>query len=379
MIAAGAAIICLVMFFAIWSSNFFKQNLLQKDVKISNEEQKDKNKKYFSPIGYKRIKTKINNNPQIINILTIDLNRKDVEVKPILAHDQIHGFETTSSMIQRKKGYAGVNGSFFDVYGQPFGLVVVDNKVLASSQHYPVFGIDKNNRGFFKEVSMDIELDLGDRKVKINRLNRLPSKNDITVLTSEFGSTTRMSRRSFNIIIENNIIKRIFWSNRPVDIPKEGLVVVATGIKTRKLQNLKSGQSAKVLITFRPNLDIKNAIECGAWLIRDGKKVVPKYDPWIGYTNTREPRTALGLTPKNKLILITVDGRQPGRSVGFTGDELADYMLKLGVINAGFLDGGGSTAMYLNGKIVNTPSFQGRERSVGNAIGIFVSGFQDNY
>ena len=48
--------------------------------------------------------------------------------------------------------------------------------------------------------------------------------------------------------------------------------------------------------------------------------------------------------------------------------ELADYLLSIGAVDAMNLDGGGSTTMFLDGKVVNTPSDKEGERKVGDAI-----------
>ena len=66
--------------------------------------------------------------------------------------------------------------------------------------------------------------------------------------------------------------------------------------------------------------------------------------------------------------MVTVDGRQPGVSVGMNLYELADYLLSIGAVDAMNLDGGGSTTMFLDGKVVNTPSDKEGERKVGDAI-----------
>jgi exopolysaccharide biosynthesis protein len=66
--------------------------------------------------------------------------------------------------------------------------------------------------------------------------------------------------------------------------------------------------------------------------------------------------------------MISVDGRQPGVSVGMNLNELAEYLLSLGAVDAMNLDGGGSTTMFLDGKVVNTPSDKEGERKVGDAI-----------
>ena len=62
-----------------------------------------------------------------------------------------------------------------------------------------------------------------------------------------------------------------------------------------------------------------------------------------------------------------VDGRQKKR-VGMNFEEMADFLLSLGVTNAINLDGVGSTTMVVKGKVVNSPSDKTGERPVANSI-----------
>jgi hypothetical protein len=66
-----------------------------------------------------------------------------------------------------------------------------------------------------------------------------------------------------------------------------------------------------------------------------------------------------------------VDGRQPGVSVGMSLFMLSDLLLELGAIDAMNLDGGGSTTMVIQNKLVNKPSDQTGERPVSDAILVF--------
>jgi exopolysaccharide biosynthesis protein len=50
-----------------------------------------------------------------------------------------------------------------------------------------------------------------------------------------------------------------------------------------------------------------------------------------------------------------------------TYQELADYMNKLGCVEAMSLDGGGSTTFWAYGQVMNNPS-EGRERGMANAL-----------
>ena len=60
---------------------------------------------------------------------------------------------------------------------------------------------------------------------------------------------------------------------------------------------------------------------------------------------------------ENYFFFIEVDGRQNKLSAGMTLAELSDYMLKLGCTDALNLDGGGSSTIWLNGKVMNSPCF----------------------
>lgn len=84
------------------------------------------------------------------------------------------------------------------------------------------------------------------------------------------------------------------------------------------------------------------------------------------------PRTAFGLdTVRNRLCLFVVDGRQQRWSKSFPSREMAELLKKEGCDQVGQFDGGGSTTMWLDGRVVNRPSDLLGERPVGS--GVFLS------
>ena len=83
----------------------------------------------------------------------------------------------------------------------------------------------------------------------------------------------------------------------------------------------------------------------------------------------RHPRTGVGAdTDLDRLWMVVVDGRQEPRSAGMTLLELARLMASLGVDEAINLDGGGSSAMLLRGRLANRPSDASGERRVANSL-----------
>jgi hypothetical protein len=84
-------------------------------------------------------------------------------------------------------------------------------------------------------------------------------------------------------------------------------------------------------------------------------------------TSARPPRTVIGSTADNKIILFVCDGRQ-AHSDGATLVELAQILKGLGCVNALNLDGGGSSAIIAGNSLLNKPS-DGSERAVPSVVG----------
>lgn len=85
----------------------------------------------------------------------------------------------------------------------------------------------------------------------------------------------------------------------------------------------------------------------------------------------RHPRTAVGYDPASgRLWLAVVDGRQSPHSAGMTLPELAALFEALGAGEAVNLDGGGSSALVVNGTVRNRPSDEAGERAVVNALAL---------
>jgi hypothetical protein len=87
----------------------------------------------------------------------------------------------------------------------------------------------------------------------------------------------------------------------------------------------------------------------------------------------RHPRTAVGQLSDGRLVLVVVDGRQPGYSVGMTTFEMAQTMVRLGAVRAMQLDSGGSSTLAFDATVLNRPS-DGKERPISTALMLFYYG-----
>lgn len=107
----------------------------------------------------------------------------------------------------------------------------------------------------------------------------------------------------------------------------------------------------------------------GPALLLDGTVAVSA-DEEVGKAMASNPRTAIGIVDDLHYVFVVSDGRTE-ESEGLSLSELAGFMNTLGVTTAYNLDGGGSSTMYFNGKVINQPTTSGRnikERSVSDIV-----------
>ncbi|HYK77048.1 MAG TPA: phosphodiester glycosidase family protein [Daejeonella sp.] len=125
---------------------------------------------------------------------------------------------------------------------------------------------------------------------------------------------------------------------------------------------------------WEQNLDAQSIMVSGPLLILNNQ--TESLDTANAFNKTRHPRSAIAVKKNKRVLLITVDGRHEN-SAGMSLFELSKLMRWLGAREGINLDGGGSTALWVNNQpengVVNYPSdnkawdHQG-ERKVANVI-----------
>jgi hypothetical protein len=154
-------------------------------------------------------------------------------------------------------------------------------------------------------------------------------------------------------------------------MPRRGDVILATGrSSTGAAANAIRALTPGTVVSLTWSLgwaDVATSIGGMPLLVQNGKVGGNVYCG--GSFCDPNPRTGIGYTATGKILLVTVDGRQPGWSVGMTMTRFAQAMIGLGAVNAVNLDGGGSTTMWARGQgLVNHPSDWSGERAVSSAV-----------
>ncbi|MCE5199364.1 MAG: phosphodiester glycosidase family protein [Armatimonadota bacterium] len=332
--------------------------------------------------------------PLIVNILKIDPANPSVHIKAAIGQDVVFtdtatkGRETISSITGRKSALAGVNADYFPFTGDPLGACIVDGELISEpSMNRVMFGLLKNQRVIFDNPILNAKLIFNSGiNRQIDGINRIRETNQVIVYTEAFGATTQNKYKATDVIaVSDNLpvqigkpmrfmIKEVLSDAINTPIPKGGVIISAGGAAGDFIKaNAKVGDEISMRFDFySPNgcdwTLAEQAVGGGPWLLKDGQISIDYKDEEFkrDFSTTTHPRTALGLTALNELLLVTVDGRQP-MSKGMSLTDLANLMKQLGARNAINLDGGGSTTMSIKGAVINSPS-EGDERPVADAL-----------
>lgn len=111
------------------------------------------------------------------------------------------------------------------------------------------------------------------------------------------------------------------------------------------------------------NAGIEAAVEFGPYLIVNGKNQITNSN-----SGGIHPRTAIGQRQDGTFIFVVIDGRRPGYSLGTNLLELQNIFNRYEAYNAANLDGGSSSTMCYNGKVINRTSTPAGERYLPNAF-----------
>jgi hypothetical protein len=306
-------------------------------------------------------------------------------LKPVLSNESIVARETVSSMQKRlvmEATSVGVNGDYFArADGRPSGILLRDG-VLATPP---------NSARSSAGVTLDGLLDVrrigfrgtwrgtGERRV-LDSLNKAPRSDGTSLFTPDWGAVTpRLAGAVFATLDafppatpNTDIVVPVASVTRAPSarIAPGTAVLVARGDAAAKLEaEAQPGTELTLRLALRPDWSVvSDAIGGGPLLVRDG---VPVYRANEGFTTSqlapRGPRTAVGQRADGGVVLLTTDGRQPGLSVGMTNFELAQTLVRYGVVRGMALDGGGSSTIAFEGTVLNSPS-DGRERAVSTAL-----------
>jgi hypothetical protein len=319
-------------------------------------------------------------------------------IEVVVAHalDAAIGLETTRDLARRRGAIAAINGGFFRVSGalagESEGVLVVDGRLLSEPDRGRAgvaFVLDADGRaralfdrlGFCAGLELAEEMGESSAPIAVDGIDRERRTGEVILYTPELHLTTLTGSGGVEVIARQSIVSEVRRERGSSPIPADGVVLSFDSSAAAEAARLRPGMEIGIDTRLLPLAGdpgglwelASGALGAGPLLLAGGRRVLDPARESISrvFTESRHPRTAVAARADGSLFFVTVDGRQPGTSVGMTLAELTDFLLSLGATDAVNLDGGGSTTMVVRGETVNDTSDPTGDRANGDAILLF--------
>ncbi len=169
-----------------------------------------------------------------------------------------------------------------------------------------------------------------------------------------FGSAIGISKKRYADVAwlyTDSSKKFAYASQRPLQVTKDSNTRVSLNDFLSQLPPLAGIATRDMKMHIRWKM--QTAVGGGPVLLQNGEIKVTNNEElkFAGKAiDDKHPRTAMGYTRDNKLIILVVEGRNTDKAEGATLTQMAQIFKDLGCWEALNLDGGGSSCMLVNGK-----------------------------
>ena len=322
--------------------------------------------------------------PWVAHVATVVLAAAS-SPEPVLSQDRLAGVEPLVAMTRRAGAVLGINGDYFLPSGRPVHLHANDGQLVQTPTVLGrAFGLDAAGTTFtmgHPDVRTTVTGPAG--SAPLTRMNNgAPAGGALAGYTAagwplesplDEQCYALLKPAGAPVVRPDGAVQTSMRAGTPrcggprPALPTTGTLVAAEpfGVGASFLRSLTTDAP----VTTATQLGFPGAVDAlggNPRLVVDGAVAAAEVDG-AGEFFGRHSRTAVGVTADGRLLLVVVDGRQPGYSRGMTLRELAELLQRLGAVQAMNLDGGGSSEMVVNGLPANRPS-DGRGRGIANAL-----------
>ena len=349
--------------------------------------------------GLSYTNTRIRGVPWSIHVVRFERTNTLYRIQTAHAEGKAIGVDTLSGQVAGSNGKQGtvvaaINGDFYErngpYAGAPHGVQVTEGELLSGPSGSSSFWTDSQGQPHLGKVESHFQVVWPDGTSTAFGLNEDRRGDKLELYTPALGTSTH-TYRGREITLEPDGTGQWLplqlgqvYAARVRGISNTGntriepgtMVLSAEPALFNRLPSIAVGAKLQLRTTSIPALlGIRAAISGGPVLVANGQRRRTLSSHSFGYESgsmaARHPRSAVGWN-QSYFYLVVVDGRQPNLSIGMTMDELSDFMVRLGCEEAMNLDGGGSTTLWYDGQVRNSPC-ERAERDISNCL-IIVKG-----
>ena len=273
---------------------------------------------------------------------------------------------------------AGINGDF----PRPGGIFMTGGMLVRPPlQTRSSIGVDASGSLHVDRVKFAGTWKGTGQRRPLTGSNQTPGAGQVVLFTPSWGAPVPLVPGAAEVTLESFPVTRPNTDlGAPVTavgagggetIPPTGAVLMATGSAAASLQaEAPVGTQLTTRLILQPAWDgVGGALGGGPVLVRNGKAVFRSFEDFTNdQVASRTPRAGVGQLADGRIVLVAVDGNQPGYSAGMTSFELAQTLQQLGAVTAAGLEPGGAVTAAFDGRLLGRPSDAGGERAVKEAL-----------
>ena len=334
------------------------------------------------------IHRQILDNGVLTNILAISPDAADI--RPYRALSAGIGTESLMSLAQRHKAFAAINGGFFEMVGtfrgESVGALKIDGEWISEpEQGRAVIGfrtVDGKIESYIDRIVLRQELVLPNGvTVPIDGMNRNRGRNELVIYRPRFHIVTLTTPNGVEVIVRNGEVTGIYDRQGSSRIPEDGYILSASGKKHGDLlAHIKQGDAVQIRETVIPervgdsNLwaSFVHIIGGGPLLLRN--QISPSTQAYEregfdqAFHSFWHPRTAIGKKADGTLLFVTITAAEAGVRRGVMLPRLSELFLEWGATDALNLDGGNSSMLVIQGKVVSVKQVDSTKSRSGEQL-----------
>lgn len=333
--------------------------------------------------------------PAPISVSLLRLDPLKVRLSSLLSNEQVMYAEQVLPMAERANAVAAVNAGFFNINnGEPVGLLKVAG-VLVSDTPVTKGAVaiwappEGRTELVFDQIAVRIDLRIGEGEqalvMGVDGVDTTRARGKLMLYTPKYHEHTDTAANGMEWVLRGMplTVTEVRRDVGKTVIPGDGYVLSYGGLELpAELKRLQVGTPVQLSTHWTTvngldaaRLDTADHVVNGAGLLRvRGRQMTSWENERLSsqtFVDNRHPRTVIGVDRRGDIWLAVVDGRQTA-SVGMNFADLQRLADRLQLTDALNLDGGGSSTMVVQGKVVNRPSDAAGPRAVSDAIGVFV-------
>ncbi|WDF49694.1 phosphodiester glycosidase family protein [Paenibacillus sp. KACC 21273] len=281
-----------------------------------------------------------------------------------LANQQVGQTASLSSIVKHYGAQAAINGAFFEAYGgapDPYGTLIKNGRIAHLGRYGTTIGFLANGTALMDSLRLSVTGTVQSTTGKSSSwyaiwVNRLPGASSTSVIyTSDRGTNTGFTGGIAVTVVNNKVTHK--GNNNKTKIPSNGYVLVYTGDQKYAADRFTVGATVNMNIAYQdingkdiPWQQVVTAVGAGPRLVKDSKIALNAeaegfQDPKI--LTAAGARSGIAIMADGSVMIATVPGA--------TMKQWAAIMQKLGAKQAMNLDGGASSGMYANGRMLTAP------------------------